>query len=246
MRANPALDLLLGLGIGLVSGAFGITGGVIAVPVLSFLGASQQLAQGTSLIMQLPIGAVALWQYARRSRIALPMIAATAAGSAIATFAGAHLAIHAPGETMRKSFALFLVALATFTIWSSYSHKTTQRKLRWYYASAIGASGGFCSGLFGVGGATFTIPLFALLFGLSQTEAQGMGLAVVLPAIVIAIPAYTIAGLADWPAGLALGIGAICTVTAGVTLAHKLPQRGLRTALCFLLYSGALGLWLRG
>jgi hypothetical protein len=44
-------------------------------------------------------------------------------------------------------------------------------------------------------GATFTIPLFALLFGLSQTEAQGMGLAVVLPAIVIAIPTYTLAGL---------------------------------------------------
>jgi len=46
------------------------------------------------------------------------------------------------------------------------------------------------SGLFGVGGATFTIPLFVLLLGLTQTEAQGIRLAVVPPAIAIAIPTY--------------------------------------------------------
>jgi uncharacterized membrane protein YfcA len=36
--------------------------------------------------------------------------------------------------------------------------------------------------------ATFTIPLLTLLFGVSQAQAQGLGLSVVLPAIVIAIP----------------------------------------------------------
>lgn len=246
MQGDPALDLLLGLGLGVVSGLFGITGGVIAIPVLSFLGLSQQLAQGTSLVMQFPIGVVALWQYARRSRIAAHMMAATAAGSAIATLIGAHLAIHAPEQAMRKSFAIFLAALATFTIWSTRMHVARRREHRWYYASAIGASGGFCSGLFGVGGATFTIPLFALLLGISQTEAQCMGLAVVLPAIVIAIPTYTVAGLADWRVGLALGVGAVCTVAFGVALAHQLPQRMLRIALCLLLYAEALGLWFRG
>jgi uncharacterized membrane protein YfcA len=37
---------------------------------------------------------------------------------------------------------------------------------------------GILLGPVGVGGATFTIPLFAFLSGLSQTEAQGTGLAV--------------------------------------------------------------------
>jgi uncharacterized protein len=246
VRGNPALDLLLGLGIGVVSGLFGITGGVIAVPVLSLLGLGQQLAQGTSLVMQLPIGVVALWQYVRRSRLATNIMVATAAASAIATLIGAHLAVHAPEHLMRRGFAIFLAVLATFTIWSTTAHRARRRDQRWYFASAIGASGGFCSGLFGVGGATFTIPLFALLLGLSQTEAQGMGLAVVLPAIVIAIPTYTAAGLSDWRAGLALGVGAVCTVGFGVALAHRLPQRVLRIALCLVLYAAAFGLWLRG
>ncbi|MGC9991162.1 MAG: sulfite exporter TauE/SafE family protein [Candidatus Cybelea sp.] len=245
MHGSLVLDLLLGLGLGYVSGTFGITGGVIAVPILGFLGFGQHLAQGTSLVMQLPIGVVALWQYARRSRLNRTLIAATAGGSAIATFVGARLAVHLAEEFMRRGFAVFLAALATFTIFSAFSRKATSSKLRWPSASAVGAGGGFCSGLFGVGGATFTIPLFALLFGLSQTEAQGMGLAVVLPAIAIATPTYTLAGFADWRVGLVLGVGAVCSVGFGVALAYKLPQRALRVALCIVLYAGALGLWLR-
>ncbi len=237
--------MLLGLGLGFVSGTFGITGGVIAVPILGFLGFSQQLAQGTSLVMQLPIGVVALWQYIRRSRLNRGLIAATASGSAIGTFVGARLAVALAEGPMRKGFAIFLAAMATFTICSLFRRRATNGKLQWPSAAAIGGSGGFCSGLFGVGGATFTIPLFALLFGLSQTEAQGMGLAVVLPAIAFAIPTYTLAGYADWRVGLTLGIAAVCSVGFGVALAHKLPQRALRFTLCIVLYAGAIGLWLR-
>jgi uncharacterized protein len=245
MQGGLALDLLLGFGLGIVSGTFGITGGVITVPILGLLGFGQHLAQGTSLVMQLPIGLVALWQYARRSRLNSRLIAATAGGSAIATVIGARLAVHLPEEPMRKSFAVFLAALATFTICSAFWRQMTSLKLQWPPASVVGASGGFCSGLFGVGGATFTIPLFALLFGLSQTEAQGMGLAVVLPAVAIAIPTYTLAGFADWRVGLVLGVGAVCSVGFGVAVAHKLPQRALRVALCIVLYTGSLGLWFR-
>jgi uncharacterized protein len=50
MHGSLALDLLLGLGLGYLSGTFGITGGVIAVPILGFLGFGQHLAQGTSLV----------------------------------------------------------------------------------------------------------------------------------------------------------------------------------------------------
>jgi hypothetical protein len=49
MQASLALDLLLGLALGYVAGTFGITGGVIAVPILGFLGFSQQLARGPVL-----------------------------------------------------------------------------------------------------------------------------------------------------------------------------------------------------
>jgi uncharacterized membrane protein YfcA len=163
--------------------------------------------------------------------------------SATATYLGARIAIHLPEPLLRKGFAIFLALLATFTIWNAYRRRSIRYELAWPYAAVVGAGGGFCSGLFGVGGATFTIPLLTLLFGLSQAEAQGLGLSVVLPAIVIAIPTYTLAGLADWPTGLMLGIGAVCTVGFGVAFAHRLPERVLRTALCLVLYASASALW---
>jgi hypothetical protein len=73
-----------------------------------------------------------------------------------------------------------------------------------------------------------------------------IGALVVLPAIVIAIPTYTLAGLSDWPTGLALGFGAVCTVGFGVALAHRLPEHVLRVALCVILYAGAAALWIHG
>jgi hypothetical protein len=139
-----------------------------------------------------------------------------------------------------------LALVATFTIWNAYRRRSMQFELPWPYAAFVGACGGLCSGLFGVGGATFTIPLLTILFGVSQAQAQGLALSVVLPAIVIAIPTYTLAGLADWPTGLALGVGAVCTVGFGVALAHRLPERVLRFVLCLVLYAGASALWIHG
>jgi uncharacterized protein len=239
-------DFFAGLAIGYVGGAFGITGGVIAVPFLGLLGFGEQVAQGTSLVMQLPTGIVALWQYIRRSKLSSRLMATLAVASAPGTYLGARLAIHLPDAPLRRGFAIFIVVLATFTVWNAYRNRTKDLVLPWPLAALVGLIGGFCSGLFGVGGATFAIPTLTLLFGLTQAQAQGMGLAVVLPAIIVGIPTYTAAGLADWPTGLALGLGAVTSVTFGVALAHRLPERVLRVAFCFILYLGAFALWFHG
>ncbi len=57
--------LLLGLGVGVLVGLFGIGGGVVLVPALVYLlRMDQHLAQGTSLFILLPpIGLGALREY---------------------------------------------------------------------------------------------------------------------------------------------------------------------------------------
>ena len=46
-----------------------------------------------------------------------------------------------------------------------------------------GLIAGLFSGFFGVGGATILIPIFAVVFGLTQHQAQGTALAVLLPPV---------------------------------------------------------------
>lgn len=244
MLATTLIEFVLGLAIGCASGIFGITGGVIAVPLLGLLGFGEHVAQGTSLVMQLPTGIVGLWQYQKRSNLNFRLLATLAAASAPATYLGAQVAIYLPGPSLRRAFAIFIVLLATFTIWNACRDRSLKLHLPWQLVAVVAAVGGFCSGLFGVGGATLTIPVLTLLFGFSQAEAQGMALAVVLPAIVVSIPAYTFAGFADWRLGLVLGLGSVCTVGLGVALAHRLPERVLRVGLSLVLYGGASALWI--
>jgi len=47
----------------------------------------------------------------------------------------------------------------------------------------LGLVAGICSGMFGIGGATVLIPALVFLFGLTQHQAQGTTLAIMIPPI---------------------------------------------------------------
>ena len=66
--------LLLGLGVGVLVGLFGIGGGVVLVPALVYLlRMDQHLAQGTSLFVLLPpVGLGALFAYWKCGDVDLP------------------------------------------------------------------------------------------------------------------------------------------------------------------------------
>src|SRR4026209_17090 len=63
--ALSLIFLLIGLGAGVLSGLFGIGGGVVIVPALIFIARIQpQTATGTSLAaLLLPVGALGAWEY---------------------------------------------------------------------------------------------------------------------------------------------------------------------------------------
>lgn len=48
---------------------------------------------------------------------------------------------------------------------------------------ALGLLAGVCSGVFGIGGGTILIPALVFLFGLTQHQAQGTTLAIMVPPI---------------------------------------------------------------
>lgn len=63
----------------------------------------------------------------------------------------------------------------------------------------IGLLAGFLSGIVGIGGGLLMIPMLILFLGLSQHEAQGTSLAVMLPPIgILAAMSYYKAGFVEW------------------------------------------------
>lgn len=107
--------------IGFMGGALGIGGGLIAIPALVLLmGMSQQLAQGTALIMVLPAITVAVRKYNQQARIDRRVAAAGAAGAVVFTWVGARLALGIDSSVLRQSFAVFLFFVALFYVWQTW------------------------------------------------------------------------------------------------------------------------------
>jgi uncharacterized membrane protein YfcA len=112
------LYALIGVASGIMSGFFGIGGGIIIIPLLVLLlGYDQLKAQGTSLgILLAPIGVFGFLQYWNNPNIKMDVAAIVAialffAGGALV---GGKLANSLDVTTMRKVFALFLVVVGVY------------------------------------------------------------------------------------------------------------------------------------
>jgi uncharacterized membrane protein YfcA len=245
------LYLVMGGVLGALGGLFGIGGGIIAIPVLGLaFGLNEQHAQGTALVMVVPNVLVGLWGYARRGSIDRRVAILLAACAVPFTYLGALYATRVAGPGLRYGFGAYTAVLA---LWFAYQTLSARKnappetpRLAWGWTGVVGALGGILSGLFSVGGALFSVPFLSLLFAYSQTEAQGLSLALVAPGTIVGIIAYALANDVDWGIGIPLALGGTVCVRYGVALAHRLPEQRLRLLFCAFLAAAAIGLLSRG
>jgi uncharacterized membrane protein YfcA len=185
------LATLSGLVAGLLSGVFGIGGGVVLVPMLALLlGLGQHDAQGMTLaILLLPVGLAAVIEYHRSGRVRWRLVGPLIAGFLLGVWAGSEVATAVAERPLRLGFVLFLVVVAARNWRAAGAGGGGQpgdrgpRRGDLLHALWIGAAGGASSGLLGIGGAVLMIPLLVAVLGLSQHQAQGTSLAVMLPPV---------------------------------------------------------------
>jgi uncharacterized membrane protein YfcA len=111
---NIVIIALIGIVAGLLGGMLGLGGAIIIIPALMlFLGYSQQLAQGTALIMMvLPVGALAAFQYYQKGFVDFKAALILAGFFFAGSYFGARFATQIPQEILRKVFAVMLVGIA--------------------------------------------------------------------------------------------------------------------------------------
>jgi uncharacterized membrane protein YfcA len=114
------LYLLIGLAAGVLSGLFGIGGGVVIVPSLVLIAHfHQKQATGTSLAaLLLPVGLLGAWVYWKDGNVDLKAAGLIAVGLALGVFLGAKLVQQMEADTLRRMFAVFLAAVAV-KVWFS-------------------------------------------------------------------------------------------------------------------------------
>ena len=93
----------------------------------------------------------------------------------------------------------------------------------------IGLFTGFLAGMLGIGGGLVVIPALVMILGMTQHEAQGTSLAMMLPPIgIIAAYNYYKAGQMDLKFGLILAAAFILGSYFGSKAAIRLPDEALK------------------
>jgi hypothetical protein len=111
---NAVLIALIDSVAGLLGGMFGLGGAIIIIPALvMLLGYSQQMAQGTALIMMvLPVGALAAFQYYKKGFVDVKAAIIMAVFFFVGGYFGAKFATSIPQDILKKVFAVMLVGIA--------------------------------------------------------------------------------------------------------------------------------------
>ncbi len=240
--------LVLGAALGLFGGVFGIGGGIIAIPVFVLgYGMDQPLAQGTALVMMVPNLLVGWWRYAQHHPVPAHRAITIGVIACVTTWFMARFANAISPKLLRLAFSLFLLGMAVqmlVQLRRFQPQADSPERLDPRLVPLVGLVGGSSMGLLGIGGGLLATPILTGLFGLRQTVAQAFSLALVAPSSVVALLTYSGAQRVNWAMGLPMAASGLLTVSAGVALAHRLPERRMRQAFAWMLFSTALWLLL--
>ena len=115
-----AICLIIGSLAGILSGLFGVGGGIIMIPGMVYLlGFNQHLAQGTSLaIMLLPVSIFAALQYYRTGNIDLKAAFWVILAFVLTSFFGAKLGLSLSNTVLQKLFGVLMLIMALKMIFS--------------------------------------------------------------------------------------------------------------------------------
>jgi uncharacterized protein len=230
-----APSALVGLLGGFASGLLGISPGGILVPiVILLLGSSQHVAQGISLLAQIPPTSLSgIRRYSKSgNRTPVRWLILLAIGFLCGSAGGGLAATRVSDHVLKWTFVGYLTALdALLMVRSSKEqHGTHQEKLPWAGLLAVGAVAGFSSGFMGIGGGLAITAGLAAALKVPQHQAQMASL--VLSLLPLTIPAAWIywrqGWSVPWPVIAAVVAGLWAGADLGARAANRLPASKLR------------------
>ncbi len=246
--------LVLGLLSGFVAGLLGVGGGLVLVPVLSWMyvqqGFSQEfnihMALGTSLAVIVLTSVSSLRAHHRHGAVRWPAVRRIAPGIVLGTLAGALAAAWLPDRGLKWFFTAFLFYAATQMLFG-FKPRPGRELPGWPGMTAAGGVIGLVSSWVGIGGGTLSVP-FLTWCNVDMRHAIGTSAAIGFPIAVSGALGYALSGqtAAGLPAGsvgfvyfpalAAVALFSMISAPWGAKLTHTLPVLRLKRIFAGLLY----------
>lgn len=244
--------ITLGASAGLLAGLLGVGGGLIIVPVLTFIFTAQgmpeaqilHLALGTSLASIMFTSISSLRAHHLRGAVDWLVVRRISFGILAGTFGGSYLAAQLSSRFLKISFIIFIfyVALQMLLNIKPKPHRQLPGGVAMF---GTGSLIGFVSSLVGIGGGSMSVP-FLLWCNVAMHRAIGTSAAIGFPIAFAGAAGYVVNGVSATlppmsfgfvylPALFGVAAASIVTAPLGARFAHNLPVADLKKIFAVLL-----------
>lgn len=249
---------LAGLLAGSLAGMFGIGGGLIVVPALSYLfvlhdpdgGFRMHTAVGTSLAGIVLTSLPAVRTHHNAGFVEWPTAAALAPAMMVGSLLGAATAAALSGATLRNLIGILIIVTAIY-VFADRKPEASRPLPGAAGLSGFGSIIGLVSALAGIGGGLLTTP-FLLWHGRNIRYAIGTAAACTIPVALAGAVGFVVTGWPDgdglefstgyvyWPAVAGIASGSMLGAVAGARLGHRTAAPVLRRMFAILLAGAGL------
>lgn len=260
--------ILIGVFAGFVSGLLGVGGGFLMVPLQYFLLSSEGIdpslamvvSVATSLAIIIPTASTGAYRHQKVNKgIVKPGITLGIFGI-VGSFAGGLLAVYIPTYYLQIVFSILLIGVAINMIRESLktdaeedSNDSDDGKsaaligFNVFAFVCVGFAVGILSGLLGVGGGIFIIPILTMIFGFKLTKAIGTSSVYISLTAIGGVISYIYSGWAVNPLSLSLGyvslinwilivLFSVPMASLGAKLVYKVSEKKLKIVFAILIF----------
>lgn len=252
---RDAITVVLGVGMGTLSGLFGVGGGVLSQPGMRALGVEPLIVIGTALPVIIPGALSGTIRYTKEKMIRWPAVVATVPTGLLAAVVGGVLSDHVPGDGhLLQLFTALLLGVSAGRMARLQSNTPLpdpdeplaetdalevpddaplvtpahdDRPLARAYAT-IGVVAGLLSGLLGIGGGVIMVPAFVQFARMGVKEAIATSLVCVGAYAVPGTVTHVLLDHVDWRIAVALIAGVIPGARVGAALTIRANDKRLR------------------
>ncbi|MDO4928669.1 MAG: sulfite exporter TauE/SafE family protein [Corynebacterium sp.] len=233
---------LAGLFVGLIVGLLGAGGGILAVPALIYLlGFDEHTATGSSLVIILFTALVALPGKIATGKIQWKVALQFATCACVGAIGGRILNALLDANALMWGFSLFLFAVGTWMLHRTLRVETKTRSIPSIWLIPVALVTGLLTGIFGVSGGFFVVPVLVLLFGLSMAQAAASSIVIMIITAVVALVTTLLQGaiVVPWGSLMIFAIASAVGSAIGSPFSARCNERLLQILFLILIFGVA-------
>jgi len=220
----------LGFAAGVLGSMIGLGGGVIVVPVLTFLGFPPTVAASNSLFAALSNAAASTISYSKQKRIEYSLGLKLGLLSVPGTILGAVISTDVAPDVFKILFGFVLIASSMYIFLRKKIETKEKIISKQMTVFAIGASffAGIISSFFGIGGGIIFVPLMVVGMGMAMKKAAPTSQMILLFASLSGVVVHSFLGHPDFLQSGVLAIGSFVGGLVGARLSIDIKERYLQ------------------